>query len=247
MPKGVAITHRNVTELLASVDDELERAGVWTQWHSLAFDVSVWEIWGALLGGGRLVVVPEEVGRSPEDFHALLVAEQVSVLSQTPSAFYALQTADALAPQLGRQLKVETVVFAGEALEPQRVRPWLENHPGLSRLINMYGTTETTVHASFREIVDGDVDSNASPDWCAVGASWLFCARRVVASRAGRCGRGAVCGRYRGWVRVLATVCFDRVAVCGLSVRRAGGADVSHRGRGQLGRRWAAAVSGPRG
>ncbi|WP_116377655.1 non-ribosomal peptide synthetase, partial [Mycobacterium sp. MFM001] len=163
VPKGVAITHRNVTELLASVDDELERAGVWTQWHSLAFDVSVWEIWGALLGGGRLVVVPEEVARSPEDFHALLVAEQVSVLSQTPSAFYALQTADALAPQLGRQLKVETVVFAGEALEPQRLRPWLDSHSGLSRLINMYGTTETTVHASFREIVDGDVDSNASP------------------------------------------------------------------------------------
>ena len=163
VPKGVAITHHNVTQLLESLDADVERAGVWTQWHSLAFDVSVCEIFGALLGGGRLVVVPESVTRSPEDFHALLVDEQVSVLSQTPSAFYALQTADALQPELGRQLKLETVVFAGEALEPQRLRTWLHNHPGLPRMINMYGTTETTVHASFREIVDGDADSNASP------------------------------------------------------------------------------------
>ncbi|WP_142383151.1 AMP-binding protein, partial [Mycobacterium intracellulare] len=94
---------------------------------------------------------------------ALLVREQVSVLSQTPSAFYALQSADALAPELGEQLKLQTVVFGGEALEPHRLSTWLHHHPGLPRMINMYGITETTVHASFREILRGDVDNNVSP------------------------------------------------------------------------------------
>ncbi|MBY0289721.1 MAG: amino acid adenylation domain-containing protein, partial [Mycobacteriaceae bacterium] len=164
-PKGVPVPHRNVIRLLETLDADLALSSgqVWTQCHSLAFDFSVWEIWGALLHGGRLVVVPDAVVRSPEDLHALLVAEQVNVLSQTPSAFYALRTADSLAPELGDQLRLETVVFGGEALEPQRLRGWLRNHPGLPRLVNMYGITETTVHASVREIVDADADSQVSP------------------------------------------------------------------------------------
>ncbi|WP_442791742.1 amino acid adenylation domain-containing protein [Mycolicibacterium sp. ND9-15] len=163
VPKGVAITHRSVTGLLASLDADVRRAGVWSQWHSYAFDVSVCEIWGALLAGGRLVVVPEPVTRSADDFHALLVGESVSVLSQTPSAFYALQTADATQQERGQRLALETVLFAGEALEPQRLRTWLDHHPKSPRLLNLYGTTETTVHASIRQIVDGDAAGNASP------------------------------------------------------------------------------------
>ncbi|WP_120308939.1 non-ribosomal peptide synthetase, partial [Mycolicibacterium celeriflavum] len=164
-PKGVAIPHRNVTRLLDAIDTHLPLSPgqVWTQCHSLAFDVSVCELWGALLHGGRLEVVPESVVRSPEDFYALLVSQRVSVLSQTPSAFYALQSIDAQQHELGEQLRLEAVLFAGEALEPSRLRPWLDNHAGSPRLINMYGITETTVHASFREIVDTDVDSPASP------------------------------------------------------------------------------------
>ena len=189
VPKGVAIPHHNVTQLLEVLEADLELAPgqVWTQCHSLAFDFSVWEIFGALLHGGRLVVVPDSVVRSPEDLHAVLVTEEVSVLSQTPSAFYALQNVDAQhwwqssstaferqvtrwldssvsrSPELDYQLKLQTVVFGGEALEPQRLGTWFDNHPGLPRLINMYGITETTVHASVRKIVAGDADSTVSP------------------------------------------------------------------------------------
>ncbi|KMO74622.1 Linear gramicidin synthase subunit D [Mycolicibacterium chubuense] len=163
VPKGVAITHRNVTQLLESLDVDVLRAGVWSQCHSLAFDVSVCEMWGALLTGGRLVVVSESVARSPEDFRALLVDEQVTVLSRTPSAFYALQTADTQNADASDELALEAVLFAGEALEPRRLRTWLTRHRGRPRMINLYGTTETTVHASFDEITDRDAESNASP------------------------------------------------------------------------------------
>ncbi|WP_437438098.1 amino acid adenylation domain-containing protein [Mycolicibacterium rhodesiae] len=162
-PKGVAVTHRNVTGLLASLWQEVGRAGVWSQFHSLAFDFSVWEVFGALLSGGRLVVVPDEVARAPEDFHALLVSERVTVLSQTPSAFYALQAVDSASADRGARLSLQMVVLGGEALEPQRLGAWLENHLGAPRLINMYGITETTVHASFREIVASDADNARSP------------------------------------------------------------------------------------
>ncbi len=113
--------------------------------------------------GGRLVVVPETVVRSPQELLNLLISEHVAVLSQTPSAFYALQIVDAPQRQVERRLSLEAVVFAGEALEPQRLHTWRNNHPGSPRLLNLYGTTETTVHASFREITDDDFDRAVSP------------------------------------------------------------------------------------
>jgi len=164
-PKGVMIPHRNVIRLLQTLnaDMELSPGQTWTQCHSLAFDFSVWEIFGALLHGGRVLVVPDSVVRSADDFHALLTAEEVSILSQTPSAFYALQSVDSLSSEREEQLTLEAVVFGGEALEPQRLRTWLDNYPASPRLINMYGITETSVHASFRDIGADDADSAASP------------------------------------------------------------------------------------
>ncbi|UNC12334.1 amino acid adenylation domain-containing protein [Mycolicibacterium holsaticum DSM 44478 = JCM 12374] len=165
VPKGVAIPHHNVTRLLEAIDTRLALPPkqVWTQSHSLAFDFSVWEIFGALLHGGRLVIVSDAVARSPEEFHDLLIDEQVNVLSQTPSAFYALQSIDELTPESASELALDVVVFGGEALEPPRLKGWLDAHPGAPRLINMYGITETTVHASFREILLDDIDNSVSP------------------------------------------------------------------------------------
>ncbi|WP_459963872.1 non-ribosomal peptide synthetase, partial [Mycobacterium avium] len=134
VPKGVAVSHRNVTQLLTA-DSGLPREGVWSQWHSLAFDVSVWEIFGALLHGGRLVVIPDSVVRSPDDFHALLVDEQVSVLSQTPSA------AGTLSPE---GLESTALVVAGEACPAELVDRWA---PGRT-MINAYGPTEATVYTA---------------------------------------------------------------------------------------------------
>ncbi|WP_179868920.1 AMP-binding protein, partial [Mycobacterium avium] len=131
---GVAVSHRNVAQLLTA-ESGLPREGVWSQWHSLAFDVSVWEIFGAQLHGGRLVVIPESVARSPEDLHALLITEQVSVLSQTPSA------AGALSPE---GLEDLTLVVAGEACPSELVDRWA---PGRT-MINAYGPTEATVYAA---------------------------------------------------------------------------------------------------
>ena len=137
MPKGVAVTHSNVTRLFDGMDVgvDLEREQVWTQTSSLVFDFSVWEIWGALLHGGRLVVVPEEVARSPEDFHALMVGEHVSVLSQTPSAVAALSP---------EGLDSVALMAAGEACPASVVDQWAPERV----MINGYGPTETTVYAT---------------------------------------------------------------------------------------------------
>ncbi|CAM4470368.1 Beta-ketoacyl-acyl-carrier-protein synthase I [Mycobacterium basiliense] len=136
-PKGVAVAQRSVTELFDSLDVgfDLSAAQVWTQSHSYAFDYSVWEIWGALLHGGRLVIVPESVTRSPEDFRALLVAEQVTVLSQTPSAV------GVLAPEW---LESAALVVAAEPCPAEVVDRWA---PGRV-MVNGYGPTETTVYAT---------------------------------------------------------------------------------------------------
>ncbi|WP_328733067.1 non-ribosomal peptide synthase/polyketide synthase [Streptomyces caniferus] len=152
LPKGVVVPHANVVRLFSRTRDwfAFDEHDVWTLFHSYAFDFSVWEIWGALLHGGRLVVVPHEVARSPEEFLRLLVDERVTVLNQTPSAFYPLMRADAEHPELGARLALRRVVFGGEALDLGRLAEWYERHSDTAPvLVNMYGITETTVHVSY--------------------------------------------------------------------------------------------------
>ncbi|OZC94968.1 hypothetical protein CH275_27885, partial [Rhodococcus sp. 06-235-1A] len=151
-PKGVVISHRNVVELFANVGSKFDFGSddVWTMFHSFAFDFSVWELWGPLLHGGRLVVVDYFTSRSPEAFLDLLTAEKVTVLSQTPSAFYQLAEADRVAG--GADLTLRYVVFGGEALDLGRLTGWYSRHASAPVLVNMYGITETTVHVSFHEL-----------------------------------------------------------------------------------------------
>lgn len=158
-PKGVLVTHRNVVRLLQSTQPwfRFDERDVWTLFHSLAFDFSVWEIYGALLHGGRLVVVPYLVSRSPEAFYDLLVAEQVTVLNQTPTAFQQLIRVDASA-DVGRRLALRFVIFGGEKLQMAGLAPWFSRHgDGHPRLVNMYGITETTVHVTYRPLTAADV------------------------------------------------------------------------------------------
>ena len=157
-PKGVVVSHRNVVRLFRSSEPRFAfgRDDVWTFFHSQGFDFSVWELFGALLYGGRLVVVPHLVSRSPEAFHDLLRTEGVTVLSQTPSAFRQLAaTEDRWRP--GTDLRLRCVVFGGEALDFRHLEGWVRRHGlELPRLVNMYGITETTVHVTWRTLGEED-------------------------------------------------------------------------------------------
>ena len=159
-PKGVLISHGNVTRLFDATDAwfGFGEDDVWTLFHSYAFDFSVWELWGALLYGGRVVVVPYWVSRSPEEFRELVGREGVTVLNQTPSAFRQFVAADADAGGLLGSLRY--VIFGGEALELSSLRPWFERY-GDSRpqLVNMYGITETTVHVTYRPVGLADLEA----------------------------------------------------------------------------------------
>ena len=161
-PKGVQISHHNVARLFDATEHwyGFGPDDVWSQFHSYAFDVSVWEMWGALSHGGCLAVAPPWVSRSPEAFRDLLVRERVTVLCQTPSAFGQLIAADGQAA--GGELALRYVVLAGEALEPASLVPWFAHHGDKTPLIvNMYGPTETTVYVTYRPITAADATAAA--------------------------------------------------------------------------------------
>ncbi len=169
-PKGVVVSHANVVRLFTATDKwfHFGETDVWSLFHSYAFDFSVWEIWGALLYGGRLVVVPHWVSRSPDAFHELLCAEGITVLNQTPSAFRQLIQANLAAGEFSR-LRLRTVIFGGEPLEIRSLLPWFVRHgDDTPRIVNMYGITETTVHVTYRVITAADVEAAGSVIGCPI-------------------------------------------------------------------------------
>ncbi|RDL16574.1 non-ribosomal peptide synthase/polyketide synthase [Pseudomonas jessenii] len=163
-PKGALLPHSNVMRLFSATEHwfDFGPQDSWTLFHSYAFDFSVWEIFGALLYGGKLVVVPHDVSRSPEDFYTLLCDENVTVLNQTPSAFKPLMQ---VASESTRDNALRYVVFGGESLEVQSLRPWFERFGDCApTLVNMYGITETTVHVTYRPLSLADLQhSHSSP------------------------------------------------------------------------------------
>jgi amino acid adenylation domain-containing protein len=151
-PKGVIVDHHNVTRLFAATRPWFNFGAddVWTLFHSYTFDFSVWELWGPLLHGGRLVVVPYLTSRAPGEFLKLLAREGVTVLNQTPAAFYQLIQADREDAATGQKLALRWIVFGGEALSLDRLADWYARHPEDGPvLVNMYGITETTVHVTY--------------------------------------------------------------------------------------------------
>ncbi|MEO6502208.1 MAG: amino acid adenylation domain-containing protein [Jatrophihabitantaceae bacterium] len=161
-PKGVQVSHRNVLNLFQATDRHFGFGpdDVWSLFHSFAFDFSVWEMWGALLYGGQVVVVAEDVSKDPVAFRRLLREENVTVLSQTPTAFGQLMHAEL---EHHDRLPLRWVVFGGEALHFPDLEPWVEKYGDETpELINMYGITEITVHASYRRVRKADLTQTAS-------------------------------------------------------------------------------------
>ena len=160
-PKGVMITHRNVVRLMKNDDYDFDftENDVWTMFHSVAFDFSVWEMYGALLYGGKLVLVPENTSKNPYEFLDLLRKEKVTILNQTPTYFYNLL--DAELKREDSNLHIRYIIFGGEALNPTLIKDWSKKY-NFTKLINMYGITETTVHVTFKELSKDDMENPSS-------------------------------------------------------------------------------------
>ncbi len=160
-PKGVLVEQRNMISLFTGCFSlfDFDETDVWTMFHSPCFDFSVWEMYGALLSGGKLVVVEKHTAQNPENFRSLCLREGVTILNQTPTAFYNLLRYE-LREEIN-ELAVRYVIFGGEALKPGKLLSWQEKYP-FCQLVNMYGITETTVHVTFKEITAEDIAGNIS-------------------------------------------------------------------------------------
>ncbi|HLP57758.1 MAG TPA: amino acid adenylation domain-containing protein, partial [Candidatus Deferrimicrobium sp.] len=165
-PKGVMVEHKNVVRLLFNdrFQFDFNDQDTWSLFHSYSFDFSVWEMYGALLKGGRLVIIPKMTSRDPEQFLNVLIDQKITVLNQTPSAFYNLIN-EALKIN-SKNLSIRYIIFGGEALNPSRLKAWHQKYPDI-KLINMFGITETCVHVTYKEIgeleIKGDISNIGKP------------------------------------------------------------------------------------
>jgi amino acid adenylation domain-containing protein len=159
-PKGVMIEHKNVVRLFYNKSQlfDFNENDVWSLFHSFCFDFSIWEIFGALLFGGKLIVVSELIAKDPFEFITLIVEEGITVLNQTPSSFINLMSN---VNNKDINLKLRYIIFGGEALYPKCLEKWFYQFPNI-KFINMYGITETTVHVTYKEIIESDIQSNIS-------------------------------------------------------------------------------------
>ncbi len=158
VPKGVPIRHRQVLALFDGAERHFRfgPSDVWTLFHSYSFDFSVWEMWGALLHGGRLVCVPDSLRMHPAGFAELVAAEKITVLNMVPSVFRHLFSGRDITSD---PLALRHVVFGGEAMNTAAVSRWLSGVPEREwpRIVNMYGITETTVHVTYRRVTGADL------------------------------------------------------------------------------------------
>jgi amino acid adenylation domain len=177
VPKGVLVSHANVVRLFDATAPhvDIRQDDVWTLFHSIAFDFSVWEIWGALAHGGHLIVVPQWITRAPDVFAELLAREGVTMLSQTPSAFGQLAGFVLKKSSLTQRLCLRHIVFGGETLAHSSLRDWFKTF-GDDRpvLTNMYGITETTVHVTARRVREADLETGESLIGCPLADLSLY-------------------------------------------------------------------------
>ncbi|WP_148298888.1 non-ribosomal peptide synthetase, partial [Paenibacillus pini] len=161
VPKGVKVSSDNILSLIEATQKEfgLLPNDVWTMFHSSSFDFSVWEMWGSLLTGAKLVVVARETATSLYDFYDLLIEHKVTVLNQTPSSFYALQNIES-EQRIPRLNSIRLIIFGGEALDNTKLKKWFQRYSSSKcRLVNMYGITETTVHVTYQNILKRNLDT----------------------------------------------------------------------------------------
>ncbi|MDC9616130.1 amino acid adenylation domain-containing protein, partial [Xenorhabdus khoisanae] len=156
-PKGVLQTHHNVNRLFTSSqkDYQFDQHDVWVLFHAYTFDFSVWELWGALLYGGRLIIPTVECTKDFRQFSCLCAEQNVTVLNQTPGAFYAF--IDEAVNNGAEFPHLRYVIFGGDKLNPVQLKPWWDRYGDQKpALINMYGITETTVHVTYKKLTQGD-------------------------------------------------------------------------------------------